>query len=466
MERLNKYLAHAGLGSRRHCEELIVGGHVTVDDIVVRQLGTKVDPATSKVSVDGQALSTERHVYWLLNKPRGYLCTNDDPGGRPRAIDLVDHIRQRVYTVGRLDEDSEGLLLLTNDGDLAHKLMHPRFGIEKTYQVQVAGLPTREQLDKLLEGVWMSDGHIKPKAVKRLKQQGESTWLEIVLAEGRNREIRRMLAGLGHKVMRLKRIALGTIHLGRLARGKSRPLSPPELTALRFAVRHITGADAEEEPAPEATEARQEERPRPARSTPTEGRGTHPPRGDFRPARPNRPGGPFTRSSGPPDGRRGPGRPVGARPTYRPGASGPADNRSEHEGEGERRPRHTGQAPTSNQRPRGPGRPPGDRRGPGRADGPRSAFHPGEGRPSERRGERAEGPPRDRRPFDGPGDRPPRGRRPAGPGRPPGDRRGPGRPDGDRRPTRSGERGPSKGPGRPGRPRPIVPKTRHKRKST
>src|SRR5580692_6043028 len=110
MERLNKYLAHAGLGSRRHCEELIVGGHVTVDDVIVRELGTKVDPSTSKVSVDGQPLSAERPVYWLLNKPRGYLCTNDDPGGRPRAIDLVDHIRQRVYTVGRLDEDSEGLL--------------------------------------------------------------------------------------------------------------------------------------------------------------------------------------------------------------------------------------------------------------------------------------------------------------------------------------------------------------------
>src|SRR5262249_4228502 len=123
MERLAKLLAHAGVGSRRHCEELIVAARVSVDGQTVRQLGAKVDPETQQVSVDGKPVHAERLVHWLLNKPRGYLCTNHDPAGRPRAIDLVPHIKQRVYTVGRLDEDSEGLLLLTNDGDLANRLM-------------------------------------------------------------------------------------------------------------------------------------------------------------------------------------------------------------------------------------------------------------------------------------------------------------------------------------------------------
>jgi 23S rRNA pseudouridine2605 synthase len=235
MERLNKFLAHAGLGSRRHCEDLIVAGRVSVDGTVVRELGTKVDPETQQVSVDGKALVAERPAYWLVNKPRGYLCTNHDPAGRPLAVDLVEHVPQRVYTVGRLDEDSEGLLLLTNDGDLANKLMHPRFGVEKTYLVQVAGKPEREELAQLLKGVWLSDGHVKAKRVKRLKSQGESAWLEIVLNEGKNREIRRMLARLHHKVMRLKRTAIGPIELGRLRSGKSRPLKADELARLRRA---------------------------------------------------------------------------------------------------------------------------------------------------------------------------------------------------------------------------------------
>src|SRR5215207_3660665 len=141
MERLNKVLAHAGLGSRRHVEDLILAGRVSVAGRTVRELGTRVEPG-QQVSVDGEPIHAERQVYWVLHKPRGYLSTNHDPAGRPRALDLVPHISQRVYTVGRLDEASEGLLLLTNDGDLAHKLMHPRFGVEKTYLVQVAGSPS------------------------------------------------------------------------------------------------------------------------------------------------------------------------------------------------------------------------------------------------------------------------------------------------------------------------------------
>src|SRR6516164_3631839 len=138
MERLQKLLAHAGVGSRRQCEELISAGRVTVDGHAVRELGTKVRP-DQRICVDGQAVRAERPVYWLVNKPKGYLCTNRDPARRPLVVDLIPQVSQRVYTVGRLDEASEGLLLLTNDGDLAYRLMHPRFGVEKTYLVQVAG---------------------------------------------------------------------------------------------------------------------------------------------------------------------------------------------------------------------------------------------------------------------------------------------------------------------------------------
>jgi 23S rRNA pseudouridine2605 synthase len=231
MERLQKLLAHAGVGSRRRCEDLITAGRVTVDGRTVRELGTKVDPA-QKICVDGQPVHAERHVYWLVNKPKGYLCTNRDPGRRPLALDLVPQISQRVYTVGRLDEASEGLLLLTNDGDLAHRLMHPRFGVEKTYLVQVAGHPTADDIHLLLRGVWLSEGRVRAKQVHRLKTQGDSTWLRIVLMEGKNREIRRMLARLGHKVMNLRRVALGPVQLKSLSSGKARRLAPSELSAL------------------------------------------------------------------------------------------------------------------------------------------------------------------------------------------------------------------------------------------
>jgi 23S rRNA pseudouridine2605 synthase len=235
MERLNKYLAHAGVGSRRHCDELIAAGRVAVNGRPARDLGTKVAPG-QRVTVDGQPVRHERHVYWLVHKPRGYLSTNHDPAGRPRVLDLVPYISQRVYTVGRLDEASDGLILLTNDGDLANRLMHPRFGVDKTYEVQVAGSPTADDLSQLLKGVWLSEGHVKARHVKRLKRQGASTWLRIVLAEGKNREIRRMLARLGHKVLRLQRLALGPVKLGSLTPGKARRLTHVEVEELRAAV--------------------------------------------------------------------------------------------------------------------------------------------------------------------------------------------------------------------------------------
>ncbi len=233
MERLNKYLAHSGIGSRRFCDTLIAAGRVKVDGVLVRDMGLKIDPQSHQVSVDDHPVRAEKPVYWVVNKPVGYLCTDADPAGRPRAVELLPHVEQRVYTVGRLDEASEGLLLMTNDGDLAMQLMHPRFGVPKTYLVLVAGKPTPADLQKLLDGVWLSEGKVKARNVKRVKPQGNSTWLRIVLTEGRNREIRRMLAKLNHKVMKLRRIGIGPIKLDKLPKGKARRVNADELDGLK-----------------------------------------------------------------------------------------------------------------------------------------------------------------------------------------------------------------------------------------
>jgi 23S rRNA pseudouridine2605 synthase len=232
MDRLNKVLAAAGFGSRRQCEKLIVAGRVAVDGVPVTELGTRIGPE-EKVAVDGKEVKRQRLVYWLVNKPKGYLSTNKDPGGRPRVIDLVPEADERIYTVGRLDEDSEGLVLLTNDGELALRLTHPRYGIEKTYHVQVAGKPTQELFEKLRQGVFLAEGKARAKRVKRLGFKGESALLEVVLAEGKNREIRRIFAKLGHKVMKLRRVAIGPISVQGLKLGKSRRLHSDELRALR-----------------------------------------------------------------------------------------------------------------------------------------------------------------------------------------------------------------------------------------
>jgi 23S rRNA pseudouridine2605 synthase len=233
MQRLNKFLAHAGVGSRRHCDTLIAAGRVKVNGVKVTELGLKVDPVAHQVAVDDQPVRAEKLVYWAVNKPAGHLCTNHDPSGRPLAVHLLPHVEQRVYTVGRLDEASDGLLLMTNDGDLAQGLMNPRYGVPKTYYVLVAGRPTDDDLQKLLDGVWLSDGKVRAKSVKRFKGQGNGTWLRVVLTEGKNREVRRMLAKLDHKVMRLKRIAIGPVKLDKLPKGKARRVNEEELKGLR-----------------------------------------------------------------------------------------------------------------------------------------------------------------------------------------------------------------------------------------
>jgi 23S rRNA pseudouridine2605 synthase len=232
-DRLQKVLAHAGLGSRRGCEQLILQGRVSINGEVIRLLGTRVDPSNARITVDGEPIRLESMVYYAVNKPKGYVSTNSDPSGRPRVVDLLPEIPERVYTVGRLDEASTGLLLLTNDGDLANRLAHPRYGVEKVYRALVAGLPTPEMLAKLTEGVWLSDGKVRAKRARIVSRQGQATMLELVLAEGKKREIRRMLSKLGHKVMSLNRIAVGPIGLKGLSAGECRSLSRHEIELLR-----------------------------------------------------------------------------------------------------------------------------------------------------------------------------------------------------------------------------------------
>ncbi len=235
-ERLQKVLAAAGIGSRRECEELITTGRVEVDRKTVTELGTRVDPAKQRISLDGTVLPTVKLVYYVLNKPTGVVSTNRDPAGRPRVIDLVPQTGARLFPVGRLDFNSEGLILVTNDGELANRLTHPRYGIEKTYRVQVAGRPNRVVLAQLRRGVRIAEAVCQIEHIKIKSHYKASTNLEMVLREGRNREIRRVLAKLGHKVMRLIRVAVGPVRLAKLPSGESRPLSRQELKALREAV--------------------------------------------------------------------------------------------------------------------------------------------------------------------------------------------------------------------------------------
>jgi len=232
-ERLQKVMAAAGIGSRRFCEELIRAGRVDVDRKVVRELGTRVDSATQLVRVDGSPLANPRRVYYLVNKPAGVVSTNFDPSGRPRVIDLLPDKDERLFTVGRLDLSSEGLMLVTNDGELANELAHPRYGVEKTYHALVAGTPQRDVLAKLREGVHLAEGVARVASARIKTTFKQSTLLEIVLAEGRNREIRRILAKVGHKVLRLKRVALGGVRLKDLPPGEFRKLRNDELRLLK-----------------------------------------------------------------------------------------------------------------------------------------------------------------------------------------------------------------------------------------
>ena len=234
-ERLNKVLARAGISSRRKAEAFIVSGRVAVNGEVVRELGTKVDPARDEVAVDGAPIGAETREYWALHKPIGVITTTDDPWGRPTALDLVPSTG-RVYPVGRLDADSSGLLLFTNDGELAFRLTHPRFEHEKEYHALAGGRPDAAALERLRRGVELDGRPTAPAAVEVLGPEQGGTWLRIVIHEGRNRQVRRMLEAVGHPVVRLVRIRIGPIALGALPEGAARPLAPEERQALRALV--------------------------------------------------------------------------------------------------------------------------------------------------------------------------------------------------------------------------------------
>ncbi|MGD9721590.1 MAG: pseudouridine synthase [Pirellulales bacterium] len=234
LQRLQKILAAAGLGSRRRCEELILQGRVAVDGQTVTELGSKADPCGQEIRVDGVPITQARRVYYLVHKPPGVVSTSHDPSGRPRVIDLVP-TGERLFAVGRLDLSSEGLIILTNDGALANRLAHPRYGVQKTYQVEVAGTLERDDVATLRKGVHLAEGFAHVVSVKIKHAYKHSTQLEIVLAEGRNREIRRILARIGHKVLRLKRIAIGPLRLADLPPGAARPLTRHEVRELEAA---------------------------------------------------------------------------------------------------------------------------------------------------------------------------------------------------------------------------------------
>lgn len=230
-ERLQKVLAHAGIASRRRCEELILAGAVRVNGRTVTALGTRVDPDRDVIEVHGRRIRAERPVYILLYKPAGYVSTVDDPQGRPKVTDLVRKIPQRLYPVGRLDYDTEGLLLLTNDGELAYRLTHPRFHVPKTYLAEVEGVPDAEDLARLAAGVPLEDGLTAP-ARARLRRPGPPALIELTIHEGKNRQVRRMCAAVGHPVRRLKRIRFAFLETQGLLPGKYRYLKAGEVRRL------------------------------------------------------------------------------------------------------------------------------------------------------------------------------------------------------------------------------------------
>ena len=240
MERLQKLLSIAGVASRRAAEELITQGRVEVNGEVVRTLGSKADPSTDVIKVDGRRLRFDhRPRYILLHKPKNVVTTRKDPEGRRTVIELLKGVREYVYPVGRLDYDSEGLLLLTSDGDLAARLTHPRHAVERVYEAVVVGLPADENLEKLRRGIFLDGARTAPAQVKRAGTVGrgrnELSRLQITLREGRNRQVRRMCASIGHPVRKLTRTRMGPIKLGDLRPGHWRDLTDREIRLLQEA---------------------------------------------------------------------------------------------------------------------------------------------------------------------------------------------------------------------------------------
>lgn len=239
-ERLQKLLSQAGVASRRLAEELIVQGRVQVNGVTVTELGTKADPGADEIKVDGRRIRTDtRKRYILLHKPRGYMTTRSDPEGRPTVLDLLRTVREYIYPVGRLDYDSEGLLLLTNDGELAARLTHPRHEVDKVYEARVRGVPDEHVLERLAKGVTIDGKRTAPAKVrildppKKHPSENNQTRVELAIHEGRQRQVRQMFDAVGHPVVRLRRVRIGPIADPDMPPGHWRELTPQEVARLR-----------------------------------------------------------------------------------------------------------------------------------------------------------------------------------------------------------------------------------------
>lgn len=235
MERLQKILAQAGVASRRKCEELILSGVVEVNGEKVTTLGVKADPAADVITVNGKPIKGEKKLYLMMNKMKGVITSANDPQGRKIVTDFLPGIKERVYPVGRLDYDTEGLLLLTNDGEFANLLTHPKHHVPKTYHATVKGVPHGSALEQLQKGIKLEDGMTAPAEVEYHNvddTNSKEATISITIYEGRNRQVRRMFEAIGHKVIRLKRIKFGDVGLQGLARGKYRHLTPKEIQGL------------------------------------------------------------------------------------------------------------------------------------------------------------------------------------------------------------------------------------------
>ncbi|MGE7826580.1 pseudouridine synthase [Paenibacillus sp. NPDC093718] len=234
MERLQKIMAQAGVASRRKCEELILEGKVQVNGETVTELGTKADPAQDIITVSGKPIKNEKKVYIMLNKPKGVITSASDPEGRKIVSDYLKGIKERVYPIGRLDYDTEGLLLLTNDGEFANLLSHPKYHVPKTYLATVKGVPHGTELDKLRQGIMLEDGMTAPAEVeyKDVDPDNKQSVISITIHEGRNRQVRRMFEAISHPVTRLKRISYGDLLLQNLKRGLYRHLTADEINQL------------------------------------------------------------------------------------------------------------------------------------------------------------------------------------------------------------------------------------------
>jgi 23S rRNA pseudouridine2605 synthase len=250
VERLQKILSQAGVASRRASEQLMLDGRVTVNGVTVMELGTKAEPGKDDIRVDGRRVKiVEQHRYLLLNKPRGYMTTRSDPERRPTVIDLLKGVREYVYPVGRLDFDSEGLLILTNDGDLAARLTHPSHGVPRVYEAHVLGVPDRHDLDRLHRGVPLEGRRTEPAEVELIGERGGHATLRVTIREGRNRQVRKMCESIGHPVTQLRRVAIGPIRDAKLHLGAWRELTEEEVARLRKAAAHTVPS---RKPAPEA----------------------------------------------------------------------------------------------------------------------------------------------------------------------------------------------------------------------